>query len=138
MVAVGEFCRRRSVTEIISILETAAVTQFQTQGYRCEPLGLPVRFETDKGPSDAIATIIRPRPAGAARDGSPSMWVGPAMFEAASASRANAEGQPGFALLESAAELMSAEGQRRALRAIHEVMEWELAGVQEMQRRAAN
>lgn len=75
MVAVGEFCRRRSVTEIISILETAAVTQFQTQGYRCEPLGLPVRFETDKGPSDAIATIIRPRPAGAARDSSPSMWV---------------------------------------------------------------
>lgn len=138
MVAVGEFCRRRSVTEIISILETAAVTQFQTQGYRCEPLGLPVRYETDKGPADAIATIIRPRPAGAARDGSPSMWMGPAMFEAASASGANAENQPGFALLESAAELTSAEGQRRALRAIHEVIEWELAGIRELQRRAAN
>lgn len=138
MVAVGEFCRHRSVTEIISILETAAVTQFETQGYRCEPLGLSVRFETDKAPSDAIATIIRPRPAGAARDSSPSMWIGPAMFEAASAARHDTGGQPGFALLESAGELVGEEGQRRALRAVHEALEWELARALEKRRRAAN
>lgn len=138
MVAVGEFCRRRGVTEIISILETAAVTQFQTQGYRCEPLGLPVRFDTDKGPSDAIATIIRPRPAGAARDSSPAMWIGPAMFEAASASGLGPDLRPGFALLESASELLSEEGQRRALKAVHEVLEWEATRLQETRRRAAN
>ena len=60
------------------------------------------------------------------------------MFEAASAARGAAQSRPGFALLESAGELVSEEGQRRALRAIHEVMEWELAGIREMQRRAAN
>lgn len=139
MVAVGEFCRRRSVSEIISILETAAVTQFQTQGYRCEPLGLPVRFDTDRGPSDAIATIIRPRAAGAARESSAAAWVGPAMFEAASARHESENEQPGFALLESAAELTSEEGQRRALAAVHALIEWEMASrVGEVRRRAAN
>lgn len=139
MVAVGEFCRRRSVTEIVSILETAAVTQFQTQGYRCEPLGLPVRFDTDKGPSDAIATIIRPRAAGVARETGAASWIGPAMFEAASASRANTDARPGFALLESAAELVTEEGQHRALRAIHAVLEWETANsVTHERRRVAN
>lgn len=138
MVAVGEFCRRRSVTDIISILETAAVTQFQTQGYRCEPLGLPVRFDTDKGPSDAIATIIRPRPAGAARESGTAVWIGPAMFEAASASGESQSTPLDFALLESAAELVSEEAKRRALRAIHEVLEWELAGAADIRRRAAN
>jgi N-acyl-L-homoserine lactone synthetase len=136
MVAIGEFCRRRSVAETISILETSAIAMFQTAGYRCEPLGIPTRYDTANGPADALAVIIR-RAGGAssAQLRSSFDFPGPAMVEAPSVRDDTNAFAPFFPLLESAMEITTEAGRKVALEMIHSVLSQEVAVGFERQQR---
>lgn len=139
MVAIGEFCRRRSISDTISILETSAIAMFQTAGYRCEPLGIPTRYATDRGPADALAVIIR-RAGGAssAQLRSAFAFAGPALVEAPSVRDDAQASEPYFPLLESAMELKTRSGRKVALEMIHSLLNQELgAAVESDQRRKA-
>lgn len=127
MVAIGEFCRRRSISDTISILDTSAIAMFQTAGYRCEPLGIPTRYDTAKGPADALAVIIR-RAGGASSAALRSSFefAGPAMVEAPSVRDGSQACEPHYALLESALEIRTDSGRRRALELLHAVLHQEL------------
>ncbi len=127
MIAIGEFCRRRSVLDIVSVLETSAITHFQTAGFRCEPLGLPVRYQTERGPSDAMATIIRIGGPGSSRMRRQLDQPSPIFFEAASLRSEAEPAPPPFALLESASEIRTESGRRVAMEAIHAILMQEAA-----------
>ncbi len=136
MVAIGEFCRRRSIAETISILETSAIAMFQTAGYRCEPLGIPERYQTDKGPAEALAVIIR-RAGGtsAAQLRQAFDFPGPAMVEAPSVREDAHAYEPFYPLLESAMEIRTEGGRQVALEMIHTVLNQELEARMEAGRR---
>jgi acyl-homoserine lactone synthase len=127
MVAIGEFCRRRSISDTISILETSAIAMFQTAGYRCEPLGIPTRYQTDRGPADALAVIIR-RAGGASSAALRGAFnfSGPAMVEAPSVREDTHVEEPYFPLLESAMEITTDSGRMVALEMMHTVLTQEL------------
>jgi acyl-homoserine lactone synthase len=136
MVAIGEFCRRRSISDTISILDTSAIAMFQTAGYRCEPLGIPTRYDTDRGPADALAVIIR-RAGGASSAALRQSFdfPGPAMVEAPSVREDMHAFEPYFPLLESAMELKTRSGRKVALEMLHSLLNQEIEAAMEREQR---
>jgi acyl-homoserine lactone synthase len=57
MAGTQEFCVRRGVTQGVSIFELNAVSRLQSAGWETQPLGLPVRYATEKGEGEALSVI---------------------------------------------------------------------------------
>lgn len=119
LVALQEFAVRRNIVEAVSILEMPALSRFQSMGWDTTPLGLPVQYDTDHGSGEALAAIWKTGPACLA---SARLKTGIRTSIVYEASPAIAEDEPqpiSFELLNSAADLRSAEAQGKALRALH-------------------
>lgn len=120
-----EFCARRGITLGLSILEVPAVMMLQAIGLETEPLGLPVTYDTDKGPSDAFAVTWKAGARYLIRVRQKFGIVGPVLFEAAPVLD-EADAQPlDVALLETVAELRAESNRSALMKIVHDLLETE-------------
>lgn len=126
-----EFCARRGISMGVSILEAPAVMMLQAIGLETEPLGLPVTYETDRGPSDALAVTWKAGARYLMRVRQRFGIVGPVLYEASPVLDEMDANQPCFALLESVSELRQERNQTALLKIVHTFLETELRETQE-------
>lgn len=109
LAASQQFFARRGVAAGLSILDMQALFMMQSVGLETEPLGLPVEYQTELGPAVALAVTWKAGVRYLVRIRQAFGIVGPVLFEAAPVlSEADAE-MPVLPLLETVAELRSAE-----------------------------
>lgn len=77
-----EFCVRRGVTSVVSIFEAAAMSRLLSIGWQLTPLGLPTRYETERGTGEAIAAAWTTSPRYLALTREAFGIAGPVLYEA--------------------------------------------------------
>lgn len=123
MAGVQEFCVRRGVTLGVSIFETRAVARLQAGGWETEPLGLPVRYETDRGEGEAISVVWKTGMRFVIRTRQASGIVGPVLFEAPPSWPDEIHPGIPYALLDGISALRSADAQREVMNAVRAALD---------------
>ncbi len=115
LAASQEFCARRGVGVGLSILDTQSLFMMQSVGLESEPLGLPVEYQTERGPSVALAVIWKAGVRYLIRIRQAFGIVGPVLFEAAPVLGEKDADLPVLPLLEAAAEIRGVDARRALL-----------------------
>lgn len=130
--AIQEFCVRRGVTEAVSIFETKALSKAQSLGWETVPLGLPVKYDTDKGEGEAISVIWKTGVRYILRTRQEVGIIGPVLYEAPPVLDDDPVETVDWALLASASELRTPQARLRALTMMHQLLtEENLAGIRQ-------
>ncbi len=120
-----EFCVRRGITQGVSIFETRALSRVQSLGWRTEPLGLPVLYQTDIGQGEAVAAVWQTGVRYMAATREAVGIAGPSLFEAAPVLDDEDPANPNYPLLTVAAALRSDIAQGAAMTSLLSLLQQE-------------
>lgn len=110
-----EFCSRRGIRQGLSILELNAAMMLQSVGLETLPLGLPVSYETERGPASAMAIEWKAGVRYLVRLREVFGIVGPVLYEAPPVLGALDTEAPDYALLGAVSALRNENARRSIL-----------------------